>query len=59
MNQDSFNHVAMAKWTKTRDNSRPVHYEGAARPHDESVGMEYLDVESRMYPHVDFVEQYD
>jgi len=54
----SFNHVAMAKWTKTRDNSRPVHYEGAARPHDESVGMEYLDVESRMYPHVDFVEQY-
>jgi len=54
----SINHVAMAKWTKARDNSRPVHYEGAARPHDESVGTECLDVVSRMYPHVNFVEQY-
>jgi beta-galactosidase len=54
----NINHVAMAKWTKTRDKSRPVHYEGAARPHDESVGTEYLDVVSRMYPPVAFVEQY-
>jgi beta-galactosidase len=37
---------AMAEWTKTRDPSRPVHYEGAWQSPD------YVDVYSRMYASV-------
>jgi beta-galactosidase len=52
------NHIAMAEWTRSRDNSRLVHFEGAA-PHYE--GHEYtdcFDVESRMYASVEYMEQY-
>jgi len=52
------NHVAMAEWTKRRDASRPVHYEGAA-PHNKGLAdTSCLDVESRMYSSVEYVEEY-
>jgi beta-galactosidase len=52
------NHIAMARWTKERDASRLVHYEGAASHYNGSADTEYLDMESRMYASVDFCEQY-
>ncbi|NLC68517.1 MAG: DUF4981 domain-containing protein, partial [Clostridiaceae bacterium] len=52
------NHIAMARWTKSRDESRPVHYEGAASIYRGNPDTRFIDVESRMYPHVEFVEQY-
>ena len=51
------NHIAMAKWTRQRDNARPVHYEGASRS-DNSLDKSVLSVESRMYPPVKWVEEY-
>ncbi len=42
------NLAAMADWTRRRDPSRPIHYEG---DHD----ADYTDVYSRMYPTVDEV----
>lgn len=43
------NHIAMAKWTRERDTSRPVHYEGAAPGYKGHEDVSMLDVESRMY----------
>ena len=45
------NHLKMAKWTKERDNTRLIHYEGAFSPacrHE--LDTSPLDVHSRMYP---------
>ena len=44
------NHVKMSAWTKARDNSRLVHFEGAWLDGDPE---DVVDVISRMYPHVD------
>jgi beta-galactosidase len=52
------NHQAMAIWTKKRDASRPVHYEGAASVYNGNPDVECLDMESRMYASVEFIEQY-
>lgn len=52
------NHIAMAKWTKSRDNSRLVHYEGAAENYKGSTDTECLDIESRMYATIDYIKQY-
>lgn len=43
------NHIAMARWTRERDPSRPVHYEGAAPIYKGHEDVSVLDVESRMY----------
>ncbi|WP_411345333.1 glycoside hydrolase family 2 TIM barrel-domain containing protein [Paenibacillus sp. WLX1005] len=43
------NHIAMARWTRERDPSRPVHYEGAAPGYNGHSNVSVLDVESRMY----------
>ncbi|MFD0670079.1 glycoside hydrolase family 2 TIM barrel-domain containing protein [Cohnella sp. GCM10027633] len=45
----SDNHIAMQEWTRGRDPSRPVHYEGAAPGYKGSENTESLDVDSRMY----------
>ncbi len=45
------NHRAMARWTKKRDCSRLVHYEGGADAPE-------LDMLSRMYPSPDYVRDY-
>lgn len=52
------NHIKIAKWTKNRDNSRLVHYEGAARRYNGNSNTECLDVASRMYPSVEWIEEY-
>jgi beta-galactosidase len=52
------NHIAMAEWTKLRDHSRPIHYEGAAPHYKGSVNVDCLDVESRMYSSVAYIEEY-
>lgn len=52
------NHIAMAEWTKRRDPSRPVHYEGAAPRYNGHPGTECLDMESRMYDSVADIEAY-
>lgn len=52
------NHVEMAKWTKMRDNTRLVHYEGAAKVYGGLEDDAILDMNSRMYPTVAYVEQY-
>jgi len=52
------NHIAMAEWTRLRDNSRPVHYEGAAPGYKGSLDVECLDMESRMYSSVAYIEEY-
>ncbi|WP_342774601.1 glycoside hydrolase family 2 TIM barrel-domain containing protein [Paenibacillus piri] len=52
------NHIAMAEWTKSRDASRPVHYEGAAPRYEGNPNTECLDVDSHMYATVDYIEQY-
>ncbi|HEY0827819.1 MAG TPA: glycoside hydrolase family 2 TIM barrel-domain containing protein, partial [Bacilli bacterium] len=52
------NHIAMADWTKQRDPSRPVHYEGAAPQYKGNTNVECLDVESRMYSSVEYIEEY-
>lgn len=53
------NHTAMTAWIKSRDTSRPVHYEGA---HSGYNGGEHkfdtTDVESRMYPAPQWCEDY-
>ncbi len=43
------NHIAMARWTRERDPSRLVHYEGAAPGYKGHEDVSVLDVESRMY----------
>lgn len=52
------NHIAMAKWTKQRDSSRLVHYEGAASGYKGNANVDYLDMESRMYASVEDIEEY-
>ncbi|TBL79757.1 glycoside hydrolase family 2 TIM barrel-domain containing protein [Paenibacillus thalictri] len=52
------NHMAMARWTKSRDASRPVHYEGSDPRHKGSTDTEVLDLESRMYASVQYIEDY-
>ncbi|WP_135549917.1 glycoside hydrolase family 2 TIM barrel-domain containing protein [Paenibacillus cymbidii] len=52
------NHIAMAEWTRQRDTSRPVHYEGAAAIYRGSADTACLDMESRMYATVEFIETY-
>ncbi|MBE1442459.1 glycoside hydrolase family 2 TIM barrel-domain containing protein [Paenibacillus sp. OAS669] len=52
------NHMAMAEWTRGRDSSRPVHYEGAAPVYKGNPNVECLDLESRMYASVDDIRGY-
>ncbi|MBB6669481.1 glycoside hydrolase family 2 TIM barrel-domain containing protein [Cohnella nanjingensis] len=52
------NHIAMAEWTKRRDLSIPVHYEGAAPNNKGDANTEGLDVVSRMYASVQDIEAY-
>ncbi|QCT03660.1 glycoside hydrolase [Paenibacillus algicola] len=52
------NHIAMAQWTRQRDPSRPVHYEGAAPQYRGNADTEALDMESRMYASVSQIEAY-
>lgn len=52
------NHRKMAEWTKNRDNSRLIHYEGAfnAGVLKEDSNNSILDVYSNMYASVDWLE---
>lgn len=52
------NHMSMAKWTKARDASRPVHYEGSDPRHFGSPDVAVLDMESRMYSSPAYIEAY-
>ncbi|MCJ8014054.1 DUF4981 domain-containing protein [Paenibacillus sp. KQZ6P-2] len=52
------NHIAMAKWAQKRDDSRLVHYEGAAKRYEGDADTEDLDIESEMYPSLAYVEEY-
>lgn len=52
------NHIAMAEWTRRRDTLRPVHYEGANPDGNGDPYVECLDMESRMYPKVQYLEDY-
>lgn len=52
------NHIAMAKWTKERDCSRPVHYEGSAEHYGGDSNKEYLDIKEGMYTSTFEVEKY-
>ncbi|OBZ09481.1 glycoside hydrolase family 2 TIM barrel-domain containing protein [Bacillus sp. FJAT-26390] len=52
------NHIAMAEWIQQRDDSRLVHYEGAAPHYEGHENIESLDVESRMYSSVQYIEEY-
>jgi beta-galactosidase len=51
------NHIKMAEWTKKRDNSRIIHYEGAF--HKDALATEFdnscLDVYSNMYAGTDWL----
>lgn len=55
------NHRRMAEWTKERDSSRLIHYEGAMTPwlpermRNEVPDTSCLDVYSRMYPPIDWI----
>ncbi|WP_068784704.1 glycoside hydrolase family 2 TIM barrel-domain containing protein [Paenibacillus phocaensis] len=52
------NHKAMAEWTKARDTSRPVHYEGADARYYGDPDTACLDLDSRMYASVKEIERY-
>jgi beta-galactosidase len=52
------NHIAMAEWTRGRDRSRPVHYEGAAPHYKGNPDVDSLDMESRMYASVQAITNY-
>ena len=45
------NHTAMCEWIKSYDPTRLVHYEP-------DLNAEYVDMHSRMYPSVDFIESF-
>ena len=52
------NHIKMAKWTKTRDPERLVHYEGAGGHHlEDGKDNSCFDVISRMYPNLQWCEE--
>ncbi|WP_042163366.1 glycoside hydrolase family 2 TIM barrel-domain containing protein [Paenibacillus gorillae] len=52
------NHIAMAEWTRDRDGSIPIHYEGAAPINEGLTDTACLDVESRMYTSVPDIVAY-
>lgn len=52
------NHRAMSMWVKGRDQSRLVHYEGCNVGWKKEQEVEYLDIESRMYPDADYAIRY-
>lgn len=53
------NQKAMSKYIKARDKKRLVHYEGGNEGYTKGVSQAgVLDVESYMYPSVDFIEKY-
>lgn len=52
------NHIAMAEWTRQRDASRPVHYEGAAPRYEGHAYTDCLDIDSHMYASVQYIEDY-
>ncbi|WP_028588824.1 glycoside hydrolase family 2 TIM barrel-domain containing protein [Paenibacillus massiliensis] len=52
------NHIAMAAWTKQRDASRLVHYEGAAERYNGDKRKDVLDMESEMYASTEKVQAY-
>ncbi|NHN32463.1 glycoside hydrolase family 2 TIM barrel-domain containing protein [Paenibacillus agricola] len=52
------NHMSMARWTKARDASRPVHYEGVDPRYNGSKDTEVIDMEGRMYTSVADIEKY-
>ncbi|RAI98338.1 beta-galactosidase [Paenibacillus pabuli] len=52
------NHIAMAEWIRSRDESRLVHYEGTAPQAGGHPNTESLDIESRMYFTYDEVRNY-
>jgi beta-galactosidase len=50
------NHLKMATWTKSRDNTRLLHYEGAFSPGvNGPLDTSCLDVYSRMYPSIAWI----
>jgi len=51
------NHVKMAEWAKSRDNSRLLHYEGATNWGVDPRESLYLDISSKMYASVDYFEK--
>ena len=52
------NHAAAAEWVKKRDAGRLVHYEGAAEGYHGIADQTNLDVNSRMYPPTEEMEDY-
>lgn len=46
------NHMKMAEWAKSRDNSRLIHYEGATGWGKNGLDTSCIDVYSRMYPSI-------
>ncbi|MEM5016758.1 glycoside hydrolase family 2 TIM barrel-domain containing protein [Metabacillus indicus] len=52
------NHIKMAEWAKKRDATRLTHYESAAEGYKGHENTEALDMESRMYPTLQYVEEY-
>ncbi|WP_274362943.1 glycoside hydrolase family 2 TIM barrel-domain containing protein [Paenibacillus thermotolerans] len=52
------NHISMAKWAKARDDSRLIHYEGAAAGYKGSTETGCLDLESEMYSSVARMEEH-
>lgn len=52
------NHIAMAEWIQSRDESRLVHYEGTASQFGGHPNTQLLDVESKMYFTYDEVRNY-
>jgi beta-galactosidase len=54
----SHNHIAMAEWTRSRDDSRPIQYEAADPRLGGLPNVECLDVESRMYSSIEYLESY-
>ena len=53
------NHVKMAEYLRSRDNSRFIHYEGAYKDdQNKKQHTDTVDIESRMYPHPDQIKEY-
>ena len=52
------NQKAMSAYIKARDKKRLIHYEGANERYTKKMQVGVVDVESYMYPTVQFIEQY-
>ncbi|MBC8081342.1 MAG: DUF4981 domain-containing protein [Gorillibacterium sp.] len=52
------NHIAMAEWIKLRDDSRPIHYEGAPGTDTAGDRVKSFDMDSWMYGSVERCEEY-